>query len=111
MAPEDWICFFPTGSLRQVAHGLFQAIDRNAVHMLVHDVLDDGDRLPVLPIPLRFRIKPGGPGPVFQQTLQPGCAGFGIVVFDRSTGLQDLRSDESRVGKAWVSTFSFRWSQ
>src|SRR5690554_2111972 len=74
----------------QVAHGLLQSAYRHTVHAILHDVLDDGDGLPVGPVTFGLGIEPCRARPVFEQTLQPGCPGFGIVVLDRAAWVKDL---------------------
>src|SRR3954468_16063613 len=74
-------------SLRQQTHRLFESLDRQRVHALVHQLLHDADRLAVLPHALRLGVDPHEFREGARQPLDPLDAGFLVVVFDAAAGL------------------------
>ena len=84
-------------SLAQHAHRVFKALEREREHALAHQLLNDGNALPVLPHALRFGVDPSVFGEGVCEALQPLGTGFFIVVFHTATGLQDLVRAHGRI--------------
>ena len=77
-------------SLGQEGHTVFEAAQRQGVHLAVHQLPRDGNRLGVLPFILGDRINPDALFLGFPEPAHPELSRLFIPVLHRATGLHDF---------------------